>query len=115
MPRIATIKPRIAKLAPRLRQEDRDTQRAADQPWRRWYFTARWQKLRESIRLRDKYTCGICRLICAGRGQAVVDHRMPHRGDEALFWDAANLWCLCKGCHDSVKQRDERSEAGRRW
>ena len=37
----------------------------------------------------------------------VVDHIKPHKGDEALFWDAGNLQSLCKPCHDSTKQRIE--------
>jgi hypothetical protein len=24
------------------------------------------------------------------------------------FWDDANLWCVCKGCHDGQKQSIER-------
>jgi len=39
----------------------------------------------------------------------VADHKTPHRGDEALFWDRQNLWCLCKGCHDGAKQREDRA------
>lgn len=29
----------------------------------------------------------------------VVDHRIPHRGNQALFWDPANWQALCVGCH----------------
>jgi hypothetical protein len=36
----------------------------------------------------------------------VADHVVPHRGDEALFFEG-DLQSLCKDCHDSVKQRDE--------
>jgi 5-methylcytosine-specific restriction endonuclease McrA len=53
----------------------------------------------------------------------VVDHVKPHRlgealasGDEAtieaaraLFWDRKNWQGLCKLCHDSVKQAQEKS------
>jgi 5-methylcytosine-specific restriction endonuclease McrA len=35
----------------------------------------------------------------------VVDHVVPHRGDEDLFFDPRNLQSLCKHCHDSTKQR----------
>ena len=30
----------------------------------------------------------------------VVDHVVPHRGDEELFWDRSNWRALCKRCHD---------------
>lgn len=39
----------------------------------------------------------------------IVDHIKPHRGDMALFWDSDNWQSLCKHCHDSHKQRLEKS------
>ena len=30
----------------------------------------------------------------------VVDHIIPHRGDQKLFWDQNNWQSLCKSCHD---------------
>lgn len=42
-------------------------------------------------------------------GAEVVDHKIPHRGDLRLFLDPDNLQSLCKHCHDSHKQREERS------
>ncbi|WP_234463967.1 HNH endonuclease signature motif containing protein [Paracoccus caeni] len=38
---------------------------------------------------------------------AEVDHIIPHRGDEARFWNVNNLQCLCKVCHSTTKQRQE--------
>jgi 5-methylcytosine-specific restriction endonuclease McrA len=38
----------------------------------------------------------------------VVDHIVPHEGDEALFWDQANWQPLCKTCHDTTKAQEER-------
>jgi 5-methylcytosine-specific restriction protein A len=32
---------------------------------------------------------------------SVVDHRIPHRGDQRLFWDRSNWQPLCKSCHDT--------------
>lgn len=34
------------------------------------------------------------------RKATVVDHIIPHRGDEKLFWDRENWQALCKSCHD---------------
>lgn len=88
----------------------RDRRRDAEQPHRRWYKTARWQRLAEEVKQRDIYTCQMpgCGRVCTGKGQAIADHRNPHRGNEALFWDAGNIWCICKQCHDGAKQREER-------
>jgi hypothetical protein len=30
----------------------------------------------------------------------VVDHIVPHGGDQTLFWDAANHQTLCEPCHN---------------
>ncbi|EZP57246.1 HNH endonuclease family protein [Sphingomonas sp. RIT328] len=64
-----------------------------------------------AILRRDLFTCQWrgCGRVEADTSLLVADHREPHRGDEALFWDERNLWCLCKPCHDSRKQREERS------
>jgi 5-methylcytosine-specific restriction endonuclease McrA len=105
-PRLSTLRSKLAS-APVTRQE-RD--RVRDQrPWRRWYKTSRWQKLRMLILLRDRFTCQWpgCGRVEPDTSQLVADHRKAHRGDEALFWDQDNLWCLCKPCHDSAKQREE--------
>jgi hypothetical protein len=42
--------------------------------------------------------------VCAASGRVVaatvVDHIVPHRGDESLLHDVKNLQSLCKPCHD---------------
>lgn len=85
--------------------------RAAYSPWRRWYNTARWRKLRMATLIRDALTCQWpgCGHLEGDTALLVADHRTPHRGDPALFWDATNLWTLCKPCHDRLKQREERA------
>lgn len=35
-----------------------------------------------------------------GRPTSVVDHIIPHRGDQDLFWSEWNWQALCKHCHD---------------
>lgn len=115
MARIATIKPLITKLAPRLgyaqgNERERSRHRDVTQPWRAWYKTSRWQKLRWSVLVRDMFTCQRpqCGKLEANTSQLVADHKVPHRGDERLFWDEGNLQCICKQCHDRDKQREER-------
>lgn len=105
-PRLSGLKPRLAKLADPKAEYERT--RAAV-PWRKWYKTADWTKLRWATLVRDRFTCGMCGKAEADTSRLVADHRRPHRGDRALFFDPRNLWTLCKSpCHDSVKQRQER-------
>lgn len=117
MAKLTSIRPRLGVLRPSLsstatNRRERDQVRD-DRHWRRWYKTARWQALRWQILVRDLFTCQWpgCGRIEGDTSKLVADHREPHRGDEALFWDADNLWCLCKPCHDSAKQSEERRDA----
>ncbi|WWT39524.1 hypothetical protein [Microcystis phage Mae-JY02] len=120
MGRLSQLKAGIAPL-PRLLSFADDTKaqqsRTRDRrhEWRAWYKTKRWRQLRWSILTRDLFTCGMCKAIKADTSQLVADHKVPHKGNEALFWDEANLWCLCKGCHDSAKQKEEAAARPRRW
>lgn len=109
---LAALPPRLASAA--VDRKDRDRQRD-DQAWRKRYKTARWQKLRWSVLVRDLFTCRWpgCGKVEADTSKLVADHRKAHRGDEALFWDDTNLWTLCKTCHDSRKQRQEHAERAR--
>jgi 5-methylcytosine-specific restriction enzyme A len=43
------------------------------------------------------------------RVASVVDHKVAHRGDYDLFWDRDNWQSMAKDCHDSYKQRIEKS------
>lgn len=129
MARLTTLKPLIAKLSPRIGpaqgEQARDRYRAETQEHRAWYGLARWKRkptrpgdpggLRWHVLTRDLFTCQMCGAASReGDGRDMVaDHKTPHRGDEALFWDARNIQCLCKGCHDSTKQREERGHG--RW
>lgn len=38
----------------------------------------------------------------------MVDHKVPHKGDQVLFWDHDNWQPVCFDCHDRHKQRVER-------
>jgi len=112
MGKLARLPSRLAALPSRLAaapDDQKERQRYRDaQPWRAWYKTARWQALRWSVLVRDVFTCQRCKRVEADTSQLVADHRKAHRGDERLFWDIGNLWTLCKRCHDSWKQRQER-------
>jgi 5-methylcytosine-specific restriction endonuclease McrA len=107
--RISILRPALGSVAPIERTVTQE--RTVFSPWRRWYNTARWRALRLRIFDRDLYTCQWpgCGRIEPRTSQLVADHRTPHRGDEALFWDEGNVQTLCKPCHDGAKQRSERA------
>lgn len=115
MGRLTAVRPRVASLKPRLARLDDpkaeyERVRAAV-PWRGWYKLAEWRRLRWDTLVRDRFTCQMCGRVEADTRLLVADHRVPHRGERALFFEAGNLWTLCASpCHASVKQRLERAD-----
>lgn len=106
-PRLTTLKPRLTPTAP-ANEAERSQIRRDTMEWRRWYGLAEWKKLALSCKIKACFTCARCKRMDAGPGAMVADHIRPHRGDRDLFFDAANLQCLCKPCHDKDKQSEER-------
>lgn len=68
----------------------------------------RWQRERAAF-LAENPLCVMCSTDLSPVAATVVDHKTPHGGNDALFWDKSNWQPLCKKCHDSVKQRAEHS------
>jgi 5-methylcytosine-specific restriction protein A len=93
-------------------ERTRSRMRDAAVPWRGWYKTARWRALRLAVFVRDGFKCQWrgCGRVQGDVSQLVADHVVRHRGDERLFWDMNNLQTLCKTCHDSKKQAQERRQ-----
>jgi len=62
-------------------------------------YHSRWRAARIRY-LRKHPLCVLC--LNAGKASAatVVDHIIPHRGNQQLFWDMTNWQALCKSCHD---------------
>lgn len=71
-------------------------------------YGSRWQKARATY-LANHPLCRICKQSGIVKVAEVVDHIVPHKGDQALFWDTENWQPLCKQCHDSHKRRAEQS------
>jgi 5-methylcytosine-specific restriction protein A len=86
-------------------------------------YDSRWAKAR-IFYLRKHPLCVYCQRAGRLTVATVVDHIVEHKlkdaigsGNEvriemakALFWDSASNWqSLCKWCHDSVKQAEERA------
>ena len=74
-------------------------------PWYRWYYKPRWKALR-AAQLHSEPLCVRC-----GEVAVICDHRVPHKGDESLFYNPSNLDSMCKRCHDSKTAREDSSFA----
>ena len=71
---------------------------------RKWYHTERWQRLRRAVLVDFNYACASCGDV---KSELDVDHKVPHRGSPALFWDRSNLQALCAQCHGEKTKRGE--------
>ncbi|MNF88263.1 hypothetical protein D3C84_707550 [compost metagenome] len=82
----------------------------------------RWQKSRDAF-LREHPLCCMCSTDLRPVASIIVDHKVPPRLKDAkasgdplrikaawkLFWSQDNWQPLCKFCHDSTKQRLEKT------
>lgn len=80
---------------------------AESRPWRHLYNAKAWKALRLQ-QLTAEPLCRYCQQQGKVTAATVADHKIPHKGDETLFFDADNLQSLCKLCHDSAKQKAEK-------
>lgn len=68
----------------------------------------RWAKARETYLAHHPFC-----VPCTKAGRRVrathVDHKIPHRGNQQLFWDKANWEARCSTCHNGDKQIQEKS------
>lgn len=69
-------------------------------------YDHRWRKVRLAF-LRDHPLCCACEAMGMIVVATEVDHKIPHRGDEQLFWSDTNLQSLCKRCHSAKTGRGE--------
>ena len=74
-------------------------------PWKDWYSSRRWQKIRV-WQLRSDPWCALCRRRGEVTPAEVVDHIEPHGGDPRAFW-FGTLQSLCRPCHDGEKRTIE--------
>lgn len=117
MGKLTALKPTLGAVAPRLGyasgdEKAQDKSRNQLAPWRAWYRTARWLKLRQQVFARDHYRCQRTGVLCVGKYPApnspVANHKVRHNGDPALFWDIDNIETITKAEHDSIVQAEER-------
>jgi 5-methylcytosine-specific restriction protein A len=71
------------------------------------YKTYRWKKLR-AHEIKVEPLCADCLSRGIITPATVRDHIEPHRGDLQKFWHGKRQ-SLCKQCHDSHKQAEEKS------
>jgi 5-methylcytosine-specific restriction protein A len=57
-------------------------------------YGARWRKAAKEF-LAFNPLCRTCSQLATR-----VDHIVPHRGDQRLFWDRRNWQPLCESCHN---------------
>ncbi|WP_242848734.1 HNH endonuclease [Syntrophomonas palmitatica] len=69
-------------------------------------YDSRWRRA-SKLFLKANPLCRHCqregKLIAA----EVVDHIVPHRGDQTLFCDESNWQPLCKKCHDRKTRTED--------
>ena len=70
------------------------------------YTGARWLRLRDSFRLEHPFCCEPTPNPRCTKLTDVVDHKRPHRGDEALMYDRSNLQPVCYSCHGIKTARE---------
>jgi 5-methylcytosine-specific restriction protein A len=69
-------------------------------------YSNRWLRARARW-LAEHPLCARCLREVRVTAANVVDHIIPHRGDQVLFWDENNWQSLCKPCHNGPKRREE--------
>lgn len=77
-------------------------------------YDSKWAKARKLFLTAHP----LCVMECKEQGRitaaVVVDHIVPHKGDQKLFWDRKNWQSGCKTCHDRKTARDDGGFGNRR-
>jgi len=106
-PRLTTLKPRLATLHVGMKKEtSADSWRSGKTTTGRGYGY-KWQKARDRY-LRAHPLCCYCQREGRLGASSIVDHKVPHQGNDTLFWDETNWQPLCKPHHDGTKAAEER-------
>jgi 5-methylcytosine-specific restriction protein A len=76
-------------------------------------YNYRWRRARLDY-LRRNPLCVECLKHGYVAAATIVDHIVPHRGDEVLFWDEENWAAMCAGCHSRKTAKREGGFGNRR-
>lgn len=71
-------------------------------------YNARWRRARRRY-LMDNPLCVMCKEKGVIQAATDVDHIIPHKGDQDLFWDESNWQALCASCHSRKTARENGS------
>lgn len=71
--------------------------------WQHLYHSPGYRR-RRALFLMHNPLCSMC---ARPTPATVLDHIIPHKGDERLFLDESNWQALCADCHDAIKQAQE--------
>lgn len=104
---LPTLKPRVPTLSTnRVAVMQPGSWRTSDMTSAQRGYGHKWRKAREAY-LREHPLCVMCQADGHVTAATVVDHIVPHRGDQALFWRRSNWQSLCAMHHSRDKQREE--------
>ena len=91
---------------PKIEQGSRNT----TSEWKNMYG-AKWRKARENFLLQpENHYCVECMKRGCYTPATEVDHIVPHKGDNKLFWDRKNWQALCKPCHSAKTMRENKEK-----
>ena len=71
-----------------------------------FYRTARWTRLRRFALARDGLMCTECRRFGRRVDADTVHHVFPRTEFPEFQWAAWNCVSLCRGCHDTMHDRN---------
>lgn len=69
-------------------------------------YDGRWEKARAEHLARNPL-CVCCLAHGITASAQVLDHIVPHKGNQQLFWDPANWQGLCEWCDKNLKRSIE--------
>lgn len=69
-------------------------------------YGGRWQRYR-LIFLAEHPLCVECERAGKVEAATVVDHIVPHKGDQVKFWEPTNHQGLCAACHNRKTARED--------
>ena len=78
---------------------------------RKWLYSRRYRGAAAKFK-QDHPFCVECYKQGIVKPGTILDHIIPHEGDEQLFWDVNNWQHLCNDCHEEKHKNDR---WGRKW
>lgn len=106
-PKLQMLKPRLATLSTDKFKTLGTGARAKGEGSTARGYGYKWRKARERYLSEHPLCCYCEREGGVVTAATVVDHIIPHKGDQALFWDESNWQSLCDFHHNSAKAREE--------